>query len=309
VNGVAGMDLALDLDRVDAAVQAAIDAGEPGELRVLGYGEITLVLGWPTEHPHLAVKRLPGFRHRPQLDRYTALVERYLAELDRRGVRTVPTAVRAVSGPDGELHAYLVQPLVRRDRMLNHVLRSARSSWGAELLERLAERVAGAVDARVGLDAQAANWAIEGDRMSLVDVSTPMLRDHRGREELELGPFVSIYPWALRAVLRPVARSIMANYHDPRAVLLDVASNLHKEELDRWVPALLSAANQRVSPGITAAEVRDYFARDKRVWLLLQHLRRADRAWQRRVRHRPYPFLLAPPYRYGPHPLPERKAA
>jgi hypothetical protein len=302
-------DLTVDLERFDRAVEAAIHAGEAGGLRVLGYGEITLVLGWPTERPRLAIKRLPVFRDRPELDRYAGLLARWLAALEERGVRAVPTAVRAVSGPHGELHAYLVQPFVAYERTLNHVLRSAESSAGAALLERLVERVVGAADGRVGLDAQAANWAIEGERMSLLDVSTPMLRNRRGRQELELAPFVSIYPWALRGALRPVARSIMNSYHDPRTVLLDVASNLHKEEIDRWVPALLSAANERVTPAITATEVRHYFTRDKRLWLLMQRLRRADRAWQRRVRHRPYPFLLAPPYRYGPHPLRERKAA
>ena len=51
--------------------------------------------------------------------------------------------------------------------------------------------------------------------------------------------------------------------------------------------------------------MRRYFARDRRLWLLMQRLRRADRAWQRRVRSRPYPFLLPPPYRYGPPELPE----
>ena len=83
-------------------------------------------------------------------------------------------------------------------------------------------------------------------------------------------------------------------------MLLDVASNLHKEQLDRCVPLLLAAAAARVGPPIAHAEVLRYFRRDRALWLALQRLRRADRAWQRRVRRRPYPFLLAPPYRYGP---------
>jgi hypothetical protein len=55
-----------------------------------------------------------------------------------------------------------------------------------------------------------------------------------------------------------------------------------------------------VHPPIDHAEVLRYFRQDRALWLALQRLRRADRAWQRTVRHRPYPFLLAPPYRYGP---------
>jgi hypothetical protein len=83
-------------------------------------------------------------------------------------------------------------------------------------------------------------------------------------------------------------------------VLLDVASNLHKERLDRCVPMLLAAANARVAPPIHEREVLRYFRQDRALWLLMQRLRRGDRAWQRFVRRRPYPFLLAPPYRYGP---------
>jgi hypothetical protein len=301
--------LILDLEQLDGAVEAAIRAGEAGDLHVLGYGEITLVLGWPTSHPRVAVKRLPVFRRRAQLDRYAALIERYGEELERRGVDVVPTTVRSVPGHGGELHAYLVQPLVPPERLLNHVLRSAQPDRGTPLLAQLVDRVVGVVDARIGLDAQAANWAIDGEHMELFDVSTPIMRDAADGQELELEPFLSIYPWALRRVLAPVARSIMNSYHDPRAVLVDVASNLHKEELDRWIPALLDAASERIGTEITEAEVHRYFARDKRLWLLMQRLRRADRTWQRRVRHRPYPFLLPPPYRYGPVQLPERKAA
>ena len=292
------------LEEVDAAVEAAIVAGEPGTLRVLGYGEITLVLGWPAEHPEVAFKRLPPFRDAGQLERYRSLLQRYVAELERRGVRVVPTEIVRTEGD--EPRAYLVQPLVQRDDLLDRVLGSAEPDRGAALLRALVEAVAGAVDARVGLDAQVANWAVSGDaELADLDVSTPLMRSADGRDLLDLSLFLSIYPAALRRPLRRVAHSIMGQYHEPRSVLVDVASNLVKEHLERWLPALLEAANAHVAPAITEAEVRSYFARDRRLWLLMQRLRRADRAWQRRVRRRSYPFLLPPPYGYGPPELPE----
>ncbi|MBI5106737.1 MAG: hypothetical protein HZB46_17445, partial [Solirubrobacterales bacterium] len=215
------------------------------------------------------------------------------------------TEVRGLAAPGG-LHVYLLQPFVPRERVLTTVLRDAPPERGAALLRRLADAVAAVVDERVGLDAQAANWAVDdGDRLVLFDVSTPMLRAPGGRQELDLAIFLSIYPWALRRVLRRVAGGVMAQYHDPRTVLLDVASNLHKEELGRWLPAFLAAANEHVAPALTAGEVQRYFRRDRALWLALQRLRRADRAWQRVVRRRAYPFLLAPPYRYGPMTPPE----
>jgi hypothetical protein len=296
---------ALDIEEVDRAVEAAIHAGRAGPLRVLGYGEITLVVGWPSERPEVAVKRLPPFRDRAQLDRYAGLLARYLAALRGRGVRVVATELRVAGADRARPRAYLVQPHVPRERQLNTLLREAPAEQGAALLSALAELVARVVDRELGLDAQPSNWAVEDDRLVCFDVSTPLLRGRGGRHGLELAPFLSIYPWALRVALRPVGRSVMSQYHDARTVLVDVGSNLVKERLDRWLPAFLEAASDRVSPPIDEREVRRYFARDKMLWLLMQRLRRADRAWQSRVRRRDYPFLLPPPYRYGPPELTE----
>jgi hypothetical protein len=295
----------LDVEELDRAVEAAIRVGDARGLRVLGYGELTLVVGWPAAQPSLAVKRLPVFGDRAQLERYEVLLREYVAELERRGVAVLPTDVRWASG-GGKLHAYLVQPLVRREALLDRVLARAEGDRAASWLAAVASHVAAVVDARVGLDAQVANWAVDGDRVACFDVSTPLLRDDRLRARLDLDLFLSVYPWALRGALARIADSVMAQYHDPRTVLVDVASNLVKERLERCLPVFLEAANAHVHPSIEEAEVRRYFTRDRRLWLTMQRLRRADRAWQRRVRHRPYPFLLAPPYAYGPPELPEK---
>jgi hypothetical protein len=294
----------VDIEVVDRAVERQIRAGEPGPLRVLGYGEITLVLGWPPERPEVAVKRLPPFRGRSQLERYAVLLERYQQALRDRGAGVVATELRRAGSADLP-RGYLVQPLIPREQRLNVLLRRAGRQTQEALLEQLVEHVMTVVDDSVGLDAQASNWAVEGDRLACFDVSTPLMRSPEGHHELDLSLFLSIYPWALRAVLGPVAHLVMAQYHDPRTVLLDTASNLVKERLTRSLPLLLEAAAGRVAPPIEEREVLRYFARDKRLWLLMQRLRRADRAWQRHARRRPYPFLLPPPYHYGPPELPE----
>jgi hypothetical protein len=289
----------LDLAALDAAVEAAIERGGPAGLPIVGFGEITLVLAWPPERPVLAVKRLPAFPDLATARRYEALVASYATALRDRGVAVVDTVVRAQTVPGG-VHAYLVQPLVPRERVLTAALASAAPDRARALLEQLADAVCAAVDVRLGLDAQAGNWAVEGDRLALFDVSTPLMRSPDGRDLLDMALFASVYPAALRPALRRIAHLIAAQYHDPRGVLLDVASNLHKERLDRCVPLLLAAAGDRAGPPLTHREVLSYFRRDRALWLLLQRLRRLDRAWQRGVRRRAYPFLLAPPYRYGP---------
>jgi hypothetical protein len=304
---VAAAQEKLDLAQVDDVVQRAIQVGSPSRLRVLGYGEITLVVGWPTDDPAFAVKRLPLLRSESQFECYGELLHDYVGALRDRGVSVVPTELRRAGQASDGVHAYLVQPLVPHERMLNVVLRDCTPGHARELLAALVTMVVDSVDDRVGLDAQAANWAVEGERLATVDVSTPLLRDEQGRDRLDLELFLSVYPWAMRPALARVAHSVMAQYHDPRTVLIDVASNLIKEHHARWLPALLEAANTRVEPAITQEEARRYFKRDRRLWLLMQRLRHVDRTWQRHVRRRPYPFLLAPPYRYGPHPTIETR--
>ena len=293
----------LDIERVDAAVDAAIAAGEPHGLRVIGYGEITLVLGWPADAPELAVKRLPAFPGRDAVERYGDLLHRYIAALDERGVLTAHTELRAVAR-GARVHPYLVQELVPRDRLLIRVLDDADPDVAGALLGRLARHVGSAIDDRVGMDAQPSNWVVEGDDLRQLDLSTPMLRTPDGRHELEVTLFISIYPWLLRAPLRPVAASVMSLYFDKRKVLLDIAGNLVREGHSRWLPVYLDAANEYIDRPITQANVRGYLRQDRLLWATMQRLRRLDRTWQRRVRRRPYPFLLPPPYRYGPQQLP-----
>ena len=85
--------LEIDVERLDASVEEAIRVGAPHGLRVLGYGELTLVIGWPTEEPVVAVKRLPPFPDADRLDAYARLLERYVEILRERGV-----TVQAVAG-------------------------------------------------------------------------------------------------------------------------------------------------------------------------------------------------------------------
>ena len=297
----------VDVEALDAEVESAIRAGEAGSMRVLGYGEFTLVLGWPTTRPEVAVKRLPAFRDADQLARYEETLRRYVGGLEGRGVAVMPTELRGTPAR-GELHAYLIQPLAPRDALLNSVLGTAPAARGRELLNMVAGHVAATVDGSLGLDAQAGNWMVSGDGLVILDVSTPLMRSAQGRDELDLALFESIYPPAVRGLLRRIAPMVMSQYHDPRTVLVDFGSNLIKERLEQWLPALCDAANEHVTPPVTERALRRYFARDKRFWLSMQRLRRIDRAWQRQVRRRPYPFLLPPPYAYGPPELPEEQS-
>jgi hypothetical protein len=282
-----------DLRELEATIDRALATGDASALEVLGYGEITLVVKWTVDGRPVACKRLPGFADDAALTAYRECVAGYIARLADRGVVVPDTAVEAVPRRDGTVTAYCVQRVMPAQSLLPRRLEGAGPSEVREVIAALVERIAVCINGRLGLDAQLSNWAWGGDGLRFLDISTPFVRDERGRELFDVELHLASVPWALRGVVRRFALgAILDKYYQVRGALLDLAGNLHKERLARILPDVLEAANRVVAPAITAGEAARYYRDDARMWELLQRLRRADRWWQRTVRRRPYPFLL-----------------
>lgn len=286
------------LEALEAAVGRALHAGNDSGLDILGYGEISLVVGWPTGGPTVAAKRLPVFPTNERAEGYGELVAQYLDLLPRHGVTPVRSEYACVPCSLGQgWAAYVVQPILPSPQLAPNVLRSAGESddrsTGEALLEGIVEAIVAAVDRELGLDGQLSNWARTESGLVYFDVTTPLLTDDAGRSRLDLGLLTSPLPAVVRApVRRLVAPGLTARYHNPRDVLVDLAGNLIKERLDSWLPVVLELAAPHLEQPITEEEVRKYYRSDAVTWELLLRLRRIDRSWQRRVRRRPYPTLL-----------------
>ena len=281
-----------ELLELEHDVAEALGNGDAARLDVLGHGEISLVLGWPATAPVSACKRLPPFPDRAAAEAYERLFGRYLEGLANRGIDVVDTSVRQLALDDGRVVVYCVQPVLPADTLAPEVLRND-GSRAVEVLGRVVEHVLAVTDERLGLDAQLSNWSVGAAGLEYLDVTTPLLRDANGLDELDTGLFLASLPWLLR---RPVGRfavpGILDRYHQPRTVVLDLAANLVKERLDVHISTVLELANDRIDPPLTESEVRADYRSDARTWAALQAVRRFDRGWQRRVRRRPYPFLL-----------------
>lgn len=282
-----------DLRRLEELVDGTLSSGSDGRLPVLGYGEISLVLGWPPGDQRFACKRLPPFRSGERLAAYRRTLDDYLEALGSAGLRIVDTELRAVERSDGSIAGYLVQPMLPADQLATATLRAADPGTGHPLIEAVASTVAATVGPRLGLDAQLSNWTWDGDELTYFDVSTPLIWSPEGDSRLDLELLAEAYPAILRWPLRRfVAPGVLDTYRDLRRVYLDLTGNLVKERLDRWLPAFLDSFNARLEEPLTENEVRRHYRSDARLWAALLQIRRLDRAWRRRVRRRPYPFLL-----------------
>ena len=160
-------------------VEAALGAGDQSALPILGYGEISLVLGWPPKDPRFACKRLPSFPTRSRFDAYGRTLDAYLDALRRAG-SFVETELRPVVRDDGTVAGYVVQPVLPTDDLAPAVLGREDPDAGHPLVAAVVGAAAATVSPRVGLDAQLANWTWNDSVLTYLDVSTPLLWSEKG---------------------------------------------------------------------------------------------------------------------------------
>ncbi len=287
---------AASLAELERRVDHALRTGDESGLTVLGYGEVSTVLAWPEPGGPWACKRLPVFGDRARFDAYAEVFCDYLDGVRAAGTAVVDSRLHAVERGDGRLAAYCVQPVLAREALAPRALAAASPDEGRELLRRIAGRIEATITPTVGLDGQLTNWGLLDGELALLDVTTPFLRDAHGTMRLDLDLFLAALPAVLRWPVRKLlVKSILARYFDVRTTVLDLAANLNLAGLPEWIPAMLEVAGGELGLGITEKEVARYYRGDARLWAFMLWVRRADRAWQRRVRRRPYPFLLPGP--------------
>ena len=89
-----------ELQSLEDGVGVALRTRDAGHLRLIGHGEMTMALGWPTDKPQVVAKRLPPFASVEAASAYEVVVNRYIGELRRRGVRVVETEVKWLERTD-----------------------------------------------------------------------------------------------------------------------------------------------------------------------------------------------------------------
>lgn len=280
-----------DLENLEAEVARALEDGDPSRLRILGHGEISLVLGWPADGPRVACKRLPPFPSSASFDAYAAVVRRYIDELRSGGISVVDTDLRHLVRSDGTVIGFHVQPVLPAELLGVEVLRRSQPDIAHPLLPAVVDAVVGVTTPTLGVDAQLSNWVwMDGEPWQL-DLTTPFLLED-GRLAFDLTPFLCALPAVVRPVVRRQMVQLVHRWTSARGALLDMAANVRKEGFDEWLDPVLHHVNGRVEPPVTRDEVVGVNTSDERLWPVLLRLEQVNRWWQRRVRHRAYEFLL-----------------
>lgn len=283
-----------DLAALEAEVGDALRDRSTSGLRIMGFGEISVALGWPADAPTHVCKRMPPCTV-TEYHTYAGQIDAYVDALTRNGVTVVDTSVIAVERGT-ERVVYLVQPLLPKDTLGDQVLGRTEPDAEHPLLQAIGDTITLASD-RLSVDGQVTNWSWDDSTLTLLDVGTPFLWNSAG-ETFDMDPFLKMLPAPVRPIVKRDLTSMLTRWQTPRGVALDLIANLLRIDEDRWVEPALSAMNRILSPAepLRRDEAAALYAEDLKTWPRLKQLQRAQRAWQTSVRRRPYDFFIQDSY-------------
>lgn len=280
-----------ELAELEAVVVAALEARDDATLNVLGYGEVSVALGWPIEDPRFVCKRTPPCSA-DEFAVYRDLVREYIGRLEASGLAVAQTSIVPLDR-GGELIAYLIQPMFDPASLGHRVLTAAEPDPEHPFVVAVVEALQ-LVTPTLSIDAQVTNFSWDGSTLTLVDVGTPFLWDDAGQFRLDMRPFARMLPLPTRPVAIRELTKLVTRWNDPRRVGVDIVANLYREGLTQWVEPTVEALNRQLGPvePVTADEGRAFFEEDAKIWPLLKKLQVAERWWQTSIRRRPYDWFI-----------------
>lgn len=281
----------VDLESLETEVERALDQRDHSSLKIIGFGEISIALGYPAGAPTVVCKRAAPATAE-QAAEYQHLVERYIAELTDLGIKVVPTSVRSVVRGDQHV-VYLVQHLLPSESIGHNVLAAADPTPDHPLLTAIGHSL-GAASERVSFDAQVTNWSFDGEHVTLLDIGTPFMWDRDNNALLDPDPLARMLPAVIRPyVVKDVLR-VMRRWQTPNGVATDLIANLYREGLPQWVEPATVALNRflRANEQVDPSDGLQFYEEDRKTFPRIKRLQRIERAWSEKVRRRPYGYFV-----------------
>jgi len=280
---------------VERAVLRAFDARSTEELKIFGFGELGIAVGWPTAEPRAVVKRqAPG--PVDQLDADMSRMKEFHEALTAAGAAVIPTDVRTITNPRGKRIPYLVQPIVERNDLAENLIAEGSPAVDDKILVSLRDTVARVVSdspsGGLSIDAQVTNFAWDGERVVLLDTTPPLIWGANSGPMYDVGNYLTAVPFALRPVAMQLTRKSGDDYRTARGVLQQTAVYLRRIDQERWVDSAISCFNEVLGEPLTRPEIDKSFARVVRDLPTIKRLARVERLWATKVRKRPYEFFI-----------------
>ncbi|MFW9823061.1 MAG: DUF6206 family protein [Candidatus Thorarchaeota archaeon] len=288
-------------------------------IKILGFGEMSLVFEIIGDPEQLAYKRIPIFENEKQVRRHIWAYNEYCRILEEEiGFNLPEHKVIWFLDDKGKIQFYSVQAKIDPDSVGNKVIHRVNANE-IEILILLVLREIKKVwtlnkqrsDIMVGLDGQISNFVLmdydiknprvkENSKLLYLDTSTPLLRKN-GVEAMEAELLLNSTPSFLRLLIKAFfVQDVLDRYYDLRLVIIDLIANFFKEQLPEIIPQLIKRVNIflkeeasefKLEP-ISFVEVQKYYKSDKMIWLIFQNARRIDRYIKTKLLKKTYDFYL-----------------
>ncbi|MHA1242044.1 MAG: DUF6206 family protein [Promethearchaeota archaeon] len=294
---------------------------EKGEvpIKILGYGEISLVFELLNNPEQIAYKRIPIFDNETQVERHIWAYNEYNRLLKEDvGLNLPEYDVAWFKDEEGKIQFYCVQEKFPAESVGNKVIHKLSDQDIKTLILLVMREMKKVWDYSkshntidLGLDGQISNFAIIGfdpnnpkvdldTKLMYFDTSTPMFRVD-GNEAMEAVLFLKSAPSFLRWLLKALfLEETVGRYYDWRKVTIDLVANFFKEQKPELIPELINLVNKffkeeaidfDIEP-LTLEEVKKYYKSDSSMWVIFQSVRRFDRFLKTKVFKKKYDFYL-----------------
>ena len=288
-------------------------------IKILGFGEMSLVFEIIGDPAHLAYKRIPIFDTEDQVKKHISAYNEYCRILEDELNFNLPEH-KAIWFKDEkeQIQFYSIQAKIDPESVGNNVIHHINDD-AVETLILLAVREMKKVWAsnkkntnlKVGLDGQISNFAVMGydsknptiddnTKLLYLDTSTPMYRINEV-DAMDAELFLKSTPSFLRFLIKAMfLQEVLDRYYDWRLVIIDLIANFFKEQKPEIIPRLIQRINKffkeeanefEIAP-LTLTEVQKYYKSDKMIWSIFQSARRIDRYLKTKLLRKKYDFYL-----------------
>ena len=273
-------DSTIDLHEVESAIAAAICGGGINSLRLLGHGEVSIVLAWPQASPTVALKRVPPFRNEVDADHYISVCHGFFDTLRAADVAVWPTELLTLVRADGRAVVYHRQPIADTSQLGSNVLRAAYPAASHPLLDAIVDAAGQVCGPTVGFDVQLANWLWDGSTATQLDFTSPfVLTPNRKDMTYDAHAFLQEYPLVLRPYLKRELTTIIRRYTTAEGALADMVSNMLKEGLGDWVDPAIATINQRLGTSLQRQAAQAMLDEDRKFMPMVLRLKKSQRWW------------------------------